>query len=99
MIGVARQTLEAWTKRHPEFADAISKGKASSQYWFEKNLLGLVDGSIVGRERLTATIFALKTRFHEDFGDQNKKEIKEHVEGIEEYLIRLKAELKAGKDK
>lgn len=41
-LGVSRDTLYEWAKVHPEFSDALTRGKAISQAWWEK----------IGRENL-----------------------------------------------
>jgi len=81
---VTRETIYNWMKSHPEFFDSIKRGQTKGQAYYEKLLKAKATGQKVKNfdHRLSDTtclIFALKTRFHKDFGNKDKLEV-EHNE-------------------
>lgn len=78
-IGVVRSTIYEWINTIPEFKEAHELGLQLAQEWFEKRLMAKVSGANtpgINSKMIdtTALIFALKTRFHETYGE--KSEIK-----------------------
>jgi len=90
--GVCRDTVYAWMKDFPNFSDSIKEGKALGQQRFEKILLAKIGGEdIPGFDpRLcsdTLLLFALKTRFHKDYGNKDKVELATNAPIILNYKI------------
>ena len=79
-IGRCRMTLYRWMDKYPEFAEAHRIGKQSALKFFETMLVNASMGIIprqlkdLGSKKIdiTAVIFALKTRFHHDYGEHQK---------------------------
>jgi len=77
-IGKSRETLYQWMKRYPEFKEAHSVGKQAALKFFETMLINATMGTVpdqlkkLGSKKLdiSAIIFALKTRFHLDYGEK-----------------------------
>jgi hypothetical protein len=44
-IGVTRATLHEWKREHPEFFDAISRGKAKQLLWWERAAQNVASGN------------------------------------------------------
>ena len=74
LIGVNRDTLHQWAKEHPEFSDAVSRGKA----------LRLRDWETVGLEMrkngggpggATITVFGLKNMGGDEWSDTSRTEL------------------------
>lgn len=57
-IGVSRQTLYNWSKKHPEFKEAMDIGMSSRILQAEKTLWLITTGKIKGN--VTGAIFLLK---------------------------------------
>lgn len=79
-LDVCRDTIYEWASNHDSFSDSIKKGKAKGQAYYEKLLKAKVTGQKVKNfdPKLSDTaclIFALKTRFHKDFGNKDKLEV------------------------
>lgn len=72
-IGVHRGTLNEWMGVHPEFSEAVKKGKATCAAWWEKRAR---EGAL-GAEQGNATliIFGLKNMASDDWADTKKHEI------------------------
>lgn len=68
-IGVCRDTLNEWTRRHPEFSDAVKVGKAKRTMKLEETLLLGETGP-----KVTAHIFALKNADPEGWKDKQEHE-------------------------
>lgn len=64
-IGVHRDTLHEWTSAHPEFSDAVKRGKAARTMKLECGLLAGETGP-----RVTAHIFALKNAAPEEWKEK-----------------------------
>jgi hypothetical protein len=79
-IRKTRQTLYNWIKTHQDFKEAHDIGKQSALKFFETMLINASMGIIPDQLRragatkldVTAIIFALKTRFHQDYGEYQK---------------------------
>jgi hypothetical protein len=79
-IGKTTQTLLNWCEKYPEFKEAHRLGKLSAMRFFETMLVNASMGIIpqqlkaMGSKKLdiTAIIFALKTRFHQDYGEKQQ---------------------------
>jgi hypothetical protein len=71
VIGVTRQTLDAWTKEHPEFLDAVKIGRARGALIWETRLAKLAD---TNEGNATGVIFGLKNRLPEDWKDKTETE-------------------------
>ena len=86
-VSVAKNTLYEWEKIHDEWKEAKSIAMLKAQSFFEKRLVAKSSGMKYKNEGFdvklidnSCLIFALKTRFHETYGE--KKEI-EHSGNIE----------------
>ena len=80
-VDVTRQTCYEWVDKYPEFKKAKSLGEQKAQDFIEKRLMAKLSGqdlSALGIDTkkidTTALIFALKTRFHKDYGERQKIE-------------------------
>lgn len=79
-IGKSRDTVYNWMKKYPEFKEAHQVGKQLALKFFETMLINCTMGIIpeqlkqLGSKKIdvTAVIFALKTRFHKDYGETQK---------------------------
>lgn len=76
-LDVTRETIDQWRKTYPEFGTAIHKGLARAQRFFEQRLILMAKGDtseatkgVRDNVNMSALIFALKTRFHKDFGNK-----------------------------
>jgi hypothetical protein len=71
-LGVSRVAVYDWAKRHPEFADAMSRAKAARVEWFETQMRNiLVEGGTGGQA--TLLMFLLRNAGPDDY--QDRKEI------------------------
>ena len=63
--GVVRQTLDNWIKAHPEFLDAITRARAESLAWWEKQgRLGIFMGKAFNANAYALQVF---NRFPDDW--------------------------------
>jgi predicted DNA-binding transcriptional regulator AlpA len=92
VVGVARSTVYKWIDDIPEFKKAKDIGVQRAQDFFEKRLLAKVAGQDLSHKGIdskkidtTALIFALKTRFHETYGE--KKDVNVEVGPKTEKLV------------
>ena len=74
-VDVTRSTIYEWINTFPEFKVAHDKGLQLAQEFFESRLSAKISGQEikgidVKKIDTTALIFALKTRFHETYGDK-----------------------------
>jgi transposase-like protein len=75
-IGISRNQAYVWIKEKPDFAAAIEQGQELAQRFWETLLVsdatGTLPKSLQAKNskgiNTTAVIFALKTRFHKDYG-------------------------------
>ena len=68
-IGVSRDTVNEWTRVHPEFSDAVKVGQAKRVKYLERTML---DGEF--GPRVTARIFALKNADPDEWRDKQHSE-------------------------
>jgi hypothetical protein len=73
VVGASRQTIYDWADRHPEFLDAIKKGRAKGQHVWEQRLSAQ---AVTGVGNTAAIIFAMKNLYQDDWSD---KIINEHT--------------------
>ncbi len=66
-IGVCHDTIIEWAKVHPEFSDAVKRGKAARTSSLERGLLENELGP-----KVTARIFALKNASPEEWRDRHE---------------------------
>ena len=90
--GVCRTTIYNWMEEHPRFLNSIKHGESKGQEWFEKILLAKVSGQKIkgfdhNRSSDSCLIFALKTRFHKDYGNKDKIELETKAPIILNYNI------------
>lgn len=70
-IGVNPDTTAEWEKVHPEFSDAVKRGRAKAVLWWEKKLMvGKASGEV------TAAIFGLKNRAASEWRDKVDHELR-----------------------
>ena len=79
-LDCCKDTVYEWMDKHPEFSDAIKRGKQKGQKYFENIMMHKITGKITDqfdpkKSDTTLLIFALKTRFHKDFGNKDKVEV------------------------
>lgn len=77
VVNAGNRTLYEWCDRYPEFKEARDIGQKKSQHWIEKRLnakLSGLDNPDIDSRKIdtTALIFALKTRFHDTYGDKQE---------------------------
>ncbi len=78
-VGVARSTVYKWIDDYPEFCEAKQVGIQKALEFYEKILSAKVSGQDIEgfdpkKSDTSCLIFALKTRFHEIYGDRMKQE-------------------------
>ncbi len=73
-LGISRQTLYSWVKQHPEFLDAMEKAVEESQIYWE-DTLRLTARGLLEKANATATIFALKSQFQQDWKEIRTTEL------------------------
>lgn len=73
IIGASRDSLYEWAKVHPEFSDAIKKGRAKGQHLWEQRLTTQATN---GSGNTAAIIFAMKNLYQDDWAE---KIINEHT--------------------
>lgn len=82
IVEVGANTLYLWEEAQPEWKEAKRIAVEKAKYFFETRLLAKVSGQKQDADskfdvRLIDTasvIFALKTRFHKEYGDHTKHE-------------------------
>lgn len=67
IVGADRQTVYNWAEAHPEFFDAIKKGRAKGQHVWEKRLSKQAED---GAGNTAAIIFAMKNLYQDDWSDR-----------------------------
>jgi len=72
VIGVAASTVWKWNKEIDEFSEAVNIGKAKAALIWEKRLAIL---ATTNEGNATATIFALKNRFPDQWRDKQEHEL------------------------
>src|ERR1700743_2781437 len=71
-LRVARSTIFDWMKAHPEFKTACDIAAAKAVLYWENQLILAASGEFKGN--ITAIIFGLKNRAHEEWRDIQKLE-------------------------
>ena len=85
VIGVAKQTIDNWLDKYPEFMDARKRFEGKSQLLWERRLASL---ATTGEGNATAIIFGLKNRASDSWRDVKSTEISGPAGGA----INVKAE-------
>jgi predicted DNA-binding protein YlxM (UPF0122 family) len=88
---VSRRTLYDWCRYYPEFLDAYETGYAAALLFHEKQLLRGIQNKFDGSP--TLLIFALKTRFHREYGITEQNNITDVSKPIDISKINDPAEL------
>lgn len=70
-IGVNRDTVFEWAKRHAEFSDALKRGQALAALWWEDVLR---DVGKTGIGNASAAIFGVKNRSRAEWRDKQEVE-------------------------
>ena len=89
-VKIGRTALFNWVKLYPEFAEAKEIGESRALKFLEKHLRVHVTGYIPPeiekkqnkKMSVTMVVFALKTRFYREYGDQLKLQGVENGEPI-----------------
>lgn len=68
-IDVARSTINEWADVHPEFSEALSRGKAKCAAWWERVARSL---AVTGEGNAPITIFGLRNMAHEDWKERKE---------------------------
>lgn len=84
VLNVGKRTMYDWCDNFPEFKEAKEIGQAKAQQFMEKRLIAKISGQkIEGVDKKdidnSCLIFALKTRFHKDYGDVSKHHIQQET--------------------
>lgn len=70
-LGVSRATLNVWGEAHPEFLDAVARGKAlCAEKWEEIALAN----AMTGQGNATLTVFGLKNMARDEWRDRQEVE-------------------------
>lgn len=72
-IGVCRATLNVWAGEHPDFLEAIKRGKAACASWWEERLRTIASAGGTSAQA-TASIFGLKNMAADDWRDNKQLE-------------------------
>lgn len=70
-IDVARSTINEWASEHPEFSEALSRGKAKCSAWWEKTGRDIASS---GKGNAPMAIFGLKNMAGDDWRDKQEIE-------------------------
>lgn len=70
-IDIARSTINLWASEHPEFMEALSRGKAKAQAWWEKAGRAVATGA---DGNATMCIFGMKNMGGDDWRDKQEVE-------------------------
>lgn len=73
-LGISRNTLYQWVKQYPDFQDAMEKAVEESQIFWE-DALRLTAMGALEKANATATIFALKSQFQQDWKEIRTTEL------------------------
>ena len=83
-LKVSRETIYAWERKHPEFAQAMRNGRNAAQArWEDIGEEGITGG--IKNFSATAWMFTMKNRFREDYKED--KEAKSTSETLVEKLL------------
>ena len=75
-IDVARSTINEWASVHPEFSEALSRGKVKCLAWWEK---AARSSASAGTGNATMIVFGLKNMGEEDWRDKREVEHSGHM--------------------
>lgn len=75
-IDVCRATINVWAEQHPEFLEALSRGKAKCAAWWEK--IGRKSAES-GTGNATMIVFGLKNMSEDDWHDKREVEHSGHM--------------------
>lgn len=70
-IDVCRATINVWANEHPEFLEALSRGKAKCAAWWEKTGRSVAS---TGTGNASMVIFGLKNMSSDDWRDKTEVE-------------------------
>ena len=70
-IDVARSTINEWAANHPEFSEALSRGKAKCAAWWER---AGRQSALEGTGTATMIVFGLKNMSAEDWREKQEVE-------------------------
>ena len=70
-IDVARSTINEWMEAHPEFSEAVRRGKAKCAAWWEKRGRSIAETG-GGPGAGTLVMFGLKNMGADDWSDSTK---------------------------
>ena len=82
-IDVARSTINEWADVHPEFSEAVSRGKAKCAAWWETAGRNL---ALKGEGNATMVVFGLKNMGADEWRD--KQEV-EHSGGVKVERVQI----------
>ena len=71
-IGIGRSTINVWMDEHPEFLEAVIRGKAVCAAWWEKVARS---NAVTGEGNATLTVFGLKNMARDDWADRSAVEL------------------------
>jgi hypothetical protein len=73
-IGVSRQTIDDWTKAHPEFLEALSRAKAKRLRFWEQTGIAVASKGTGGPGAATVITFGLKNMGGDEWSAPDKHE-------------------------
>lgn len=68
-IDVDRSTLNEWMRQHPEFSQAVSRGKAKCAAWWERVGRNI---AVTGEGNSTMAVFGLKNMGRDEWSDKQE---------------------------
>lgn len=82
-LRITRKTILNWASRHEDFGTAVEVGKSRALAFFEALLISSTTGVLPKQLKdqestgvnMSGVVFALKTRFHKEYGDMSKLEV------------------------
>lgn len=86
-IDVARATINLWAEAHPEFMEALSRGKAKAQSWWERVGRNV---AMTGEGNAPMAIFGMKNMGGDDWEDKTKRDVNH---GVQDSLSQLLTEI------
>ncbi len=73
-IDVARSTINQWAEEHPQFSEALSRGKSACAAWWEKQGRKVAENG-GGPGQATMITFGLKNMGRDDWSDRQTTEL------------------------
>lgn len=88
-LGVCYDTIFHWRKEIPEFSDTIERGVALALRYLEGKLLEIIENGELKThpDYFRALHLALKTRFHEVYGEKKQLELESKDSNIVVNLV------------